>query len=58
MAVRFPAVSWRVGGVFVLFLMSDAQRKPGDVTSVSVAAELFIGEKITRDQPKESAISN
>lgn len=56
--IHFPGVSWWIGAVFILFLMNDAQCKSGDITYVSVAAELFIGERITRDQPKESAISN
>ena len=56
--IHFPGVSWWIGEVFILFLMNDAQCKSGDITYVSVAAELFIGEKITRDQPKESARSN
>lgn len=56
--IHFPGISWWIGEVFILFLMNDAQCKSGGITYMSVAVELFIGEKITRDQPKESAISN
>lgn len=58
MVYSFPWLWVWMGEVFTLCLMNDAQCESGDITCVSVAVELFIGEKITRDQPRESAIIN